>query len=197
VQKQTKETKTMKKLIIAVAAVAMGIAANAASFTWKAQNGYIWDGADTPAKITSGTAYLMFTSIMTQSDLVDAFAADAATAASTVATKTVNAATIGSNARVALTDSFTVDVTSDQTAYFVVFNGDKMYVSVEASAPYMAVGDSDIGFSSVTASSKLSFDVAGGYSAAGWYGAAAVPEPTSGLLMLLGMAGLALRRRRA
>ena len=33
-------------------------------------------------------------------------------------------------------------------------------------------------------------------SANGW-AAAAVPEPTSGLLMLLGMAGLALRRRRA
>ena len=29
-----------------------------------------------------------------------------------------------------------------------------------------------------------------------WY-AVAVPEPTSGLLMLLGMAGLALRRKRA
>ena len=187
----------MKKLIIAVAAVAMGIVANAASFTWKVQSGYIWDGADTPAKITSGTAYLMFTSIMTQSDLVEAFAADATATASTVASKTVNAAAIGSNARVALTDPFTVDVTSDQTAYFVVFNGDKMYVSVEASAPYMAVGDSDIGFGSVTASSKLSFDVADGYSAAGWYGAAAVPEPTSGLLLLLGVAGLALKRKRA
>ena len=185
----------MKKLIIALAVVAAGVAANAASFSWKAQSGYLYDGADTPAKLTSGTAYLMFTSVMSQSDLVSAFATDAAAAASAVASQTVNAAPVASNSRIALTDAFTVDVTANQTAYFVVFNDDKMYVSVEADAPYAAVGESTISFGSITSSSKTLNDVAGGYAGAGWYGA--VPEPTSGLLMLLGMAGLALRRRRA
>ena len=186
----------MKKLMIALAVATMGIVANAASFAWQAQSGYLWDGADTPAKITSGSAYLLFTSALTQSDLVTAFAADAATAASTVSGKAVSTGTIGSNARIAET-AFTSDVTSDQTAYFVVFNGDNMYVSNTANAEYWAVGESSIEFGSMTSSSKTFNDVADGYAGAGWYGAAAVPEPTSGLLMLLGMAGLALRRKRA
>ena len=43
-------------------------------------------------------------------------------------------------------------------------------------------------------SKAAAMQASGGYAGAGWY---AVPEPTSGLLMLLGMAGLALKRKRA
>ena len=45
--------------------------------------------------------------------------------------------------------------------------------------------------------SDLSISKLGGETPAGATAWASVPEPTSGLLMLLGMAGLALRRRRA
>ena len=189
----------MKKLMIALAAVAIGFAANAASYSWSAQSGRLMNGTGESGSanyITSGTAYLLFTDVMSQADLVSAFAADASAAASTVATKALSSGTIGSDARVGA-QSFTADATSDKTAYFVVFNGDNMYVSMTATAEYMSVGESPIEFDSLTASSRaLPTAATAGYSDAGWY-AASVPEPTSGLLMLLGMAGLALRRRRA
>ena len=189
----------MKKLIIALATITVGVAASAASFNWQATSGRLYDGSGNTGSdyyVKSGTAYLLFASALTQSDLVTAFAADAATAATTVSGKAVSTGALNSGARVDLVE-FSADVTSDQTAYFVVFNGDKMYVSDTAAAGYMAVGASDISFGSLTASSKVTLNAADGYSAAGWYQAAAVPEPTSGLLMLLGMAGLALRRKRA
>ena len=54
----------MKKLMVMLATVAVGIAASAANFNWSVQSGYIWDGAETPAKITSGSAYLVFASVL-------------------------------------------------------------------------------------------------------------------------------------
>ena len=109
----------MKKLMIALAVVAMGAAANAASFSWKAEKGYVYDGGgDSAAKLTSGTAYLVFASALTQSDLVTAFAADAATAASTVSTKAVSTGTIGSNDRT-LSDRGTMRTPAAVLAYLI------------------------------------------------------------------------------
>ena len=190
----------MKKLIVALAVVAMGVAANAASYSWSCGSGRIFDGegGTAYASVAGQTAYLMFTSVMSQGDLVSGFNAAGGTSyASTVAGKAIGTATITSAARIDAT-SATADVTANDTAYFVVFANDKMYVSTEASAEYLAVGTSGITFTSQSTPSKTTLDAAGGYSAAGWYSAASapVPEPTSGLLMLLGMAGLALRRGR-
>ena len=192
----------MKKLMMAAAVALAAIGLNAATVTWGATKGYLYDGAgDSAAKITSGSAYLMFvTSSYTQSDLVADFKAanykaDATlTAMGESGAMATGAGTIGSNARIS--GSSTYATTSDGSVYFVVFNNDKMYVSATADAIYDTVtGEATASFASISTSSKATIDIAGGYSGAGWYGD--VPEPTSGLLMLIGMAGLALRRKRA
>ena len=189
----------MKKLVIAIVAVAAGIAANAASYSWQCSSGRIFDGegGTVYASVAGSDAYLMFTSVMTQADLVSGFnsAESAASYAYAVAAKAIGSTTVSSAARIDKV-SATADVTADDTAYFVVFANDKMYVSTTADATYLAVGESGITFTSQSTPSKTTLDASAGYSAAGWY-TASVPEPTSGLLLLLGVAGLALKRKRA
>ncbi|MBQ8124580.1 MAG: PEP-CTERM sorting domain-containing protein [Kiritimatiellae bacterium] len=192
----------MKKLIMAAAVALAAIGLNAATVNWAATKGYLYDGASAN-KITTGSAYLMYvTAGYTQSDLVSAFAAANGDSSATLAAMSASgamasgAAAIGDNARIAVSSSTSDLAAADGSVYFVVFNDDKMYVSITADALYDSVmGSSDASFASITASSKVDLQAADGYSAAGWY--TAVPEPTSGLLMLLGMAGLALRRKRA
>ena len=193
----------MKKLFAAAVVAIAAINLNAASVVWQATKGALYDGADTPAKVTSGNAYLMFvTASYAQSDLLADFIAANGDATATLASMTssgamaTGAGTIGaSNSRPAGTSTY--DLTADGTAYFVVFNNDKMYVSYTTDALYDSVtGEATASFTTaLTSISKTTIDASAGYSTSGsWY---AVPEPTSGLLLLLGMAGLALRRKRA
>lgn len=191
----------MKKLMMMIAVVAAAVVANAATVSWTASKGYLYE-AGGAQKITSGNAYLMVLTLgYDQSDLVSAFATAKGDVAATLAAMGTSGAlasgtgTIGSNARIAMTES-TADISSDASVYFVVFNGNNMYVSSEATAAYDSVSKSATAdFAAMSTSSKAAaFNAADGYTGAGWY---AVPEPTSGLLMLVGLAGLALRRRRA
>lgn len=90
---------------------------------------------------------------------------------------------------VVVNDSWVVEG-SDYTWYAVVVNDDKYYVS---SAATVSTAVADTGTpASKTFASKSEMATAGN-----WHTLAAVPEPTSGLLMLLGIAGLALKRKRA
>lgn len=191
----------MKKLIMMIAVVATAVVANAATVSWQAQKGYLYE-AGTSTKITSGDAYLMFvTSTYTQDNLVSAFSGANGDVAATLAAMGASGAlatgtgTITAQARVGSTTS-TYAMTGDMSAYFVVFNGGNMFISSAADALYDTVsGSSDIIFAAMSTPSKAAaMDASAGYTGAGWY---AVPEPTSGLLMLVGLAGLALRRRRA
>jgi hypothetical protein len=190
----------MKKIMIAAVVAIAAACVNAATVNWGNSKGSLYDGSSESAKITSGTAYLMYvTADYTQSNLVNAFNSADGNVEATVAAMTASGAlagtgVIGDNARVSGSSSTSLAGT-DGTAYFVVFANDKMYVSITGDSIYDPVTqEADLTFGSISASSKLSMEAKDGYAGAGWY---AVPEPTSGLLMLVGLAGLALRRRRA
>ena len=188
----------MKKLSTAFVAVAFGLAANAASYTWTT-GGRLFNGTNKSGAenyTTDVTSYLMFESLVGVESLVSSFQTNAETAKSMVTTKAVATTIVSSAAQIS--SSATYSTTDTQYAYFVIFANDKMYVSNIASADYNSLAPEEvqtIAFGVQSNTSKLSFDN-GTYAVngAGWY---AVPEPTSGLLLLLGVAGLALKRKRA
>ena len=185
----------MKKLLIALAAVAVATGVQAASFSWKTgATGKVYEPGTTTL-LASATAYLFDAATVTQSSLVSAF--DAGTldlsAKDSLSSKAIAS---GAIATTSFTDSTAVGDTL--SAYFATIvtigSDDYLFISDVVNGNGVEGKTTTLQFSAKTASQAAALDASSGYAGAGWY---AVPEPTSGLLMLLGMAGLALRRRRA
>ena len=81
------------------------------------------------------------------------------------------------------TEALTVGET--YSFYLVLTDGDKALTSTTKSSSALETGATLLNFGSMKAATQ---------NASNWQ---TVPEPTSGLLLLLGMAGLALKRKRA
>ena len=198
----------MKKLIMALGTVAIAAGLHAATYNWSVMSTTaVFNGWDSTADIgkawTGATAqsglswYFISTATVEQGDLLDALRGTGKIADYSV----LASGTTGEDGKVAKVN-FTADTGLVQGdgkmyAYFAVFSDDEesLYLSATSSvAANTAGGQAD--FSVGLNTSKILRDKDGttAYGSAGWY---AIPEPTSGLLMLLGMAGLALRRRRA
>ena len=184
----------MKKLMILAAAIVATVAANAAAITWGSGTIYLADGTTKAGKGVV-TAYLFTLDVTTYSTL-------AGSANATALSDAVYAAYGSSTGSAAASITSTAKGLANLTDPSAYANGDTVYAAV-----LYVDGDNYMGnVGTYTLTSDLDYTVAGmattvfgsatGTTATAW-STAAVPEPTSGLLLLLGMAGLALKRKRA
>ena len=158
----------MKKLLILAAVIVAGVAANAASFNWSAANIY---SSDLTTKY-SGAINLYVSGV---ADL------DGVVLSTVSANNGVVTTALAGNAF--SSDKLVAGTTYD--FFFTFEDGGKVFTSATKAVAAQATATSTIQFANMASQTQ---------NASNW---AAVPEPTSGLLMLLGMAGLALKRKRA
>ena len=199
----------MKRLMIAIAALSMAISANAGAYYWGLQSfdytgpdgsGYDSDmGANLWA---NGTAFLYLGTVAYDNGFDTAGATYLANAGfddTNFGYGYIDATDVSS-----LPTSSDVDATGGQ-AYSIVLVDAAGVTSLDDGAieNYIIVtgtssGEYDPGTETSFASFLNTSTVIGGDGVA-WAPASAepIPEPTSGLLLLLGMAGLALKRKRA
>ena len=178
----------MKKLMMALAVVVTAAAVQAASFDWKTSaTGKIY-GAGTTTLLASGTAYIFDAAANSQQSVLDAFAEGKTWTTGSLNSKAVSAGVIAATGG----EAFAATGADSFNFYVALLNGDSLFISDTVNVTSKDVGYGTAQFNLKTASQAAAFE-SSTFTAGGWY--TAVPEPTSGLLLLLGMAGLALKRK--
>ena len=187
----------MKKLMVAAAIIMAAAVSQAASFDWKTAKSGGAVNAFESGSLVASTAYIFAAD--QASAIVAAFAAgndwttgsldsSSITTAGKIAAKDTKFEYGGSGVAATINAIFAFSETVEGKDY--------LYVSTVGTANGPATGSETITFTEGGVSTALN-DATKGYSAAGWYNVASspIPEPTSGLMLLLGVAGLALRRK--
>lgn len=174
----------MKKIIIAAFAVMIGVAANAAAITWSLTS--ITATPDSAvasgwvAVILDSATYDTFTSLAS-SDVVN-FATENAIATGSVKVNRGSAAVSLKEGDYAANDTI--------AGYMVIFDNAtvadaKYYANTSVSSATISAGGADDNITFGTFAAATS----------GWNEIASIPEPTSALMLLVGLAGLALKRK--
>ena len=188
----------MKKLMVAAVAGLFAVAANAAAMNWATGMDY----TDPAGNIAGGEGYITMYLFQIDKTAYDTLTAGGESGVSAAAWSTYGSQLAGADAtyvddgmgQMSIADTRTFGV--GDTAYAAIImaydegTGITHYKGNVAAYTYSAAADMTVEnldtFIGGTAGSQAT--------ALEW---AAVPEPTSGLLLLLGVAGLALKRKRA
>ena len=189
----------MKKLMIAAVAIAMTFAAQAVTIKWGTAY-EVCDGTGSYDNITTATmAYLIDANVMSQTEVYNAVMGGATLDAAVAGNFLKNAGmTDGKISTVSFDVGAGYAAGDTLRAYMVLFAEDKLYFTEEVSQVLHATQTKNYVYSSDSSIDAAMADMSTfDTSVGGWVSTAAVPEPTSGLLLLLGMAGLALKRKQA
>ena len=198
----------MKKLMIAVAATAMAVAANAATMDWNIARNLNTDTGSHLVYAFLGGDKAAITSLLQGYATTEAFAANfnadalKAVGGATTYVEGLSYKTGASNGAAAgsivASDSRLADQATENI-FFVVFDADTLADATQYKISKDITGGK--AYTAETSGTKAQITSAfntDALSSVSWNDiGTAVPEPTSGLLLLLGVAGLALRRRRA
>ncbi len=178
--------------MIALVTVACAAAVHAAAFNWTSSgtNASKTFYGPSGSTIAGAKVYLFDAATVSQAALVTAIQGGGSISDYTSVTTT----TLDSNSRLTAKEFSYGEAGTTYNFYMALIQDDNVFVSASKEVYGQLADTVTVAFSGIKTATQTVLGEAT-YSSAGWY--SAVPEPTSGLLMLLGVAGLALKRKRA